>query len=48
MHDTDATAEDVLWRGDQALLKAKEAGRNLTLTFDPVDGPEEVQRIVSC
>jgi diguanylate cyclase (GGDEF)-like protein len=48
MHDTDTMPEDVLWRADQALLKAKEAGRNLTLTFDPIDGPEEVRRVMSC
>lgn len=48
MHDTDASAEDVLWRADQAMLKAKEAGRNLTLSFDPVHGPEEVRRVMTC
>jgi diguanylate cyclase (GGDEF)-like protein len=48
MHDSDASPEDVLWRADQALLKAKEAGRNLTLSFDPVRGPEEVRRVMSC
>jgi diguanylate cyclase (GGDEF)-like protein len=48
MHDTDASPEDVLWRADQAMLKAKQAGRNLTLSFDPVHGPEEIRRIMSC
>jgi diguanylate cyclase (GGDEF)-like protein len=48
MHAGDAASEDVLWRADQALLKAKEAGRNLTLGFDPVRGPEEVRRVMSC
>ena len=48
MHDTDASAEDVLWRADQAMLRAKEAGRNITLTYDAVNGHEEIRRVMTC
>lgn len=44
----DASAEDVLGRADQALLRAKAAGRNITLTFDPVHGHEEIRRVMTC
>ena len=38
MHDKDAKPDDVLWRADQALLQAKEGGRNNTKLCDPVTG----------
>lgn len=38
MHDKDAKPDDVLWRADQALFQAKEAGRNLTKVYDPAAG----------
>lgn len=34
-HDSDARPDDPLRRADQALLRAKEAGRNRTAIFDP-------------
>jgi diguanylate cyclase (GGDEF)-like protein len=33
----DEKFDDVLWRADQALIKAKEAGRNTVRTFAPMD-----------
>jgi diguanylate cyclase (GGDEF)-like protein len=36
MTDADTKFDDVLWRADQALFRAKEAGRNTTRAFDPV------------
>ena len=38
MHDKDTKPDDVLWRADQALFQAKEAGRNVTKIYDPVHG----------
>ncbi len=38
MHDKDSKPDDVLWRADQALLQAKEAGRNVTKIYDPATG----------
>lgn len=38
MHDKDTKPDDVLWRADQALLQAKEAGRNVTKVCDPITG----------
>lgn len=35
MAANDKKFDDVLWRADQALLRAKEAGRNQTQSFDP-------------
>ena len=35
MYDKDTKPDDVLWRADQALLQAKEAGRNITKVYDP-------------
>ena len=48
MHDKDSKPDDVLWRADQALLQAKEAGRNITKIYDAVSGlPVKKQIIVS-
>lgn len=38
MSDKDTKPDDVLWRADQALLQAKEAGRNVTKVCDPASG----------
>ncbi|MDH3514837.1 MAG: diguanylate cyclase [Gammaproteobacteria bacterium] len=38
MHDKDTKPDDVLWRADQALLRAKESGRNNTKIYDPATG----------
>jgi diguanylate cyclase (GGDEF)-like protein len=38
MHEKDAKFDDVLWRADQAMLQAKEAGRNVTRAYDPAVG----------
>jgi diguanylate cyclase (GGDEF)-like protein len=46
MHDKDAKPDDVLWRADQALLQAKEAGRNNTKVYDPASGPPAKKQIV--
>lgn len=35
---SDTKPEDVLWRADQSLLFAKDAGRNRTVVFDPAHG----------
>lgn len=37
LHESDIKADDVLWRADQALLQAKEAGRNRTVIHDSTD-----------
>jgi diguanylate cyclase (GGDEF)-like protein len=37
MTDADTKFDEVLWRADQALLRAKEAGRNTTRLFSPAD-----------
>ena len=48
MHDKDAKPDDVLWRADQALMQAKESGRNITRIYDPAVGlPGKRQIIVS-
>lgn len=48
MHDKDTKSDDALWRADQALLQAKESGRNITKVYDPVVGlPGKKQIIVS-
>ena len=46
MHDKDGKPDDVLWRADQALLQAKEAGRNMTKVFDPAGDPPEKKKIL--
>jgi diguanylate cyclase (GGDEF)-like protein len=46
MYDRDTKPDDVLWRADQALLQAKEAGRNITKVYDPVTGAPEKKRII--
>ncbi len=46
MHDKDAKPDDVLWRADQALLQAKQAGRNNTKVYDPASGPPVKKQIV--
>lgn len=38
MYDKDTKPDDVLWRADQALLQAKEDGRNTTKVYDPAAG----------
>jgi len=35
--ERDKKFDDVLWRADQAMIKAKEAGRNNTMSFDPAN-----------
>ena len=35
MADTDSKFDEVLWRADKALIRAKEAGRNVTEIFPP-------------
>jgi diguanylate cyclase (GGDEF)-like protein len=46
MTDEDERYDAVLWRADQALLAAKEAGRNLTLVYDPRAGGVVRPRVV--
>jgi len=46
MHDKDTKPDDVLWRADQALLQAKEAGRNITKVYDPATGAPEKKRVI--
>ncbi|MBI3570952.1 MAG: GGDEF domain-containing protein [Gammaproteobacteria bacterium] len=46
MYDKDTKPDDVLWRADQALLQAKEAGRNITKVYDPVAGLPEKKRVI--
>jgi len=41
MAEKDDKFDDVLWRADQALIQAKEAGRNVLRVFDPVKGLEK-------
>lgn len=47
MHDKDSKPDDVLWRADQALLQAKEAGRNVTRVYDPVAGLPAKKQIMA-
>ncbi len=47
MHDKDTKPDDVLWRADQALLQAKEAGRNNTKICDPVSGIPAKKQIMA-
>ncbi|MGA9033713.1 MAG: diguanylate cyclase [Sulfuricaulis sp.] len=46
MYDKDTKPDDVLWRADQALLQAKEAGRNITKVYDPTTGAPEKKRVI--
>jgi len=46
MYDKDTKPDDVLWRADQALLQAKEAGRNITKVYDPATGALEKKRVI--
>lgn len=41
MADTDTKFDDVLWRADKALIRAKEAGRNVTEVWPPGNGNEK-------
>ena len=47
MHDKDTKSDDVLWRADQALLQAKEAGRNATKICDPIAGLPAKKQIMA-
>lgn len=47
MHDKDSKPDDVLWRADQALLQAKEGGRNITKICDPVAGVPAKKQIMA-
>ncbi|HEU5339247.1 MAG TPA: diguanylate cyclase [Sulfuricaulis sp.] len=47
MHDKDTKPDDVLWRADQALLQAKESGRNNTKIYDPVTGAPVRKQIMA-
>ncbi len=47
MSDKDTKPDDVLWRADQALLQAKEAGRNNTKIYDPVTGAPAKKQIMA-
>jgi len=38
INDADTKFDDVLWRADQALLQAKQAGRNTSRVYDPAIG----------
>ncbi len=46
MHDKDTKPDDVLWRADQALLQAKEGGRNATRIYDPATGQLAKKQII--
>ncbi|MDO8595535.1 MAG: diguanylate cyclase [Sulfuricaulis sp.] len=46
MYDKDTKPDDVLWRADQALLQAKEGGRNITKVYDPATGALEKKRVI--
>ena len=45
--DADTKPDEVLWRADQALLRAKEAGRNRTLVYDPQTGLLGTQPVIT-
>lgn len=47
MHDKDTKPDDVLWRADQALLQAKETGRNNTKIYDPETGAPVKKQIMT-
>ena len=47
MHDKDTKPDDVLWRADQALLQAKEAGRNNTKVCHPTTGLSAKKQIMA-
>lgn len=47
MTDADNKFDEVLWRADKALFRAKEAGRNNTKVYDPRDAQETPLRSVS-
>lgn len=44
MEPNDKKYDQVLWRADQALLRAKEAGRNQTFVYDTTEGLQPQQR----
>jgi diguanylate cyclase (GGDEF)-like protein len=46
MYDKDTKPDEVLWRADQALLQAKEAGRNITKVYDPATGALAKKRVI--
>ncbi len=46
MYDKDTKPDDVLWRADQALLQAKEGGRNITKVYDPATGALQKKRVI--
>jgi diguanylate cyclase (GGDEF)-like protein len=46
MYDKDTKPDDVLWRADQALLQAKESGRNITKVYDPATGALAKKRVI--
>ena len=47
MTDQDTKPDEVLWRADQALIQAKEAGRNMTKIHDPASGPPAQKKIMA-
>lgn len=46
MADTDAKFDDVLWRADKALIRAKEGGRNATEVWPPDNGEKPRLRLL--
>ena len=46
MADTDAKFDDVLWRADKALIRAKETGRNNTQIWPPEHGEKPRLRLL--
>jgi len=46
MRETDGKPDDVLTRADQALLRAKESGRNVTLLEMPASTPDHPSRAI--
>ena len=47
MTDADARFDDVLWRADKALMRAKGAGRNNTEIYDPRRSPHQTPRVIA-
>ncbi len=47
LHSSDTKPDEVLWRADQAMLRAKEAGRNCTIVYDPDTGAPDVRPIIN-